>query len=167
MPEVFKNNENIIEVNQQWLQILKEEAKNSPSRRSRLLMHHKGEDVVQEMIIAFCKDASTPLHRSPKKSESLQVIEGNLLVALFDDHGKIIRQFEMGPLGSGRPFIYRIASVPWHMIIPLSEIVVIYEILPGPFEKIDDPLPMWAPKDATTHQILVNRLKEKAVAVGY
>jgi cupin fold WbuC family metalloprotein len=144
MPEVFKNSENLIEINEDWLVRLKNEAKNSPNLRARLLMHRSGDDTVQEMIIAFCKGASTPVHRSPTKSESLQVLEGAVRVILFDENGKKTHQFDMGPLGSGKTFIYRIGNVPWHQIIPLTDVVVIHESLQGPFEKIDDPAPAWA-----------------------
>ena len=158
MPDVFKNNENLIQVGEDWIERLKKEAKESPNRRARLLMHHSGDDLVQEMIIAFCKDSNSLVHRSLKKSESLQVLEGRILVAVFDDDGNIKNQFEMAPLGSGNTFIYRIGSVPWHIIIPLSDIVVIHESLQGPFEKIDDPLPHWAPKDSLSRKEFIEEI---------
>lgn len=158
MAEVFKNNEDLIEVNQQWLDYLKEEAKKSPNRRARLLMHHSLQDPVQEMIIAFCKDSTVTVHRTPKRSESLQVVEGEVLIVMFDEGGNITHRFEMGPLGSGKTFIYRIKSVPWHMVIPLTDIVVIHESLQGPFEKVDECFPTWIPQDTLSNKIFIDHI---------
>ncbi|EKD91815.1 MAG: hypothetical protein ACD_29C00360G0003 [uncultured bacterium] len=163
---IFRNTENIISIDHSWLERLKEEARNSPNYRSRLLMHTAEKDAVQEMIIAVCKQADSPLHRSLERSESLQVLEGKVLVAIFDEKGKITNRFEMGPIGSGNIFIYRITSVPWHIIIPLTEVVVIHESLQGPFQKVVDPLPSWAPHDPISNKAFIeNILKNNAVLV--
>lgn len=162
---IFNNPDNIITIGSDWLERLKAEAKNSLNYRARLLMHHSEKDPVQEMIIAFCKQAESPLHRSVNKSESLQVLEGKILVALFDEQGKMMHRFEMGPVGSGEIFIYRIGSVPWHIIIPLTEMVVIHESLPGPFEKIVDLLPSWAPNNAASHRIFIDDIVKNQTVI--
>jgi cupin fold WbuC family metalloprotein len=158
MPDVYKNDNNLLFVGQDWLTTLKEDAQKSSNHRSRLCLHTSGEDLVQEMIIAFCKEASAPVHRSLSNSESLQVLEGEVLLALFDESGNITDRIEMGALGSGKIFMYRIGSVPWHVIIAKSDIVVIHEALQGPFAKVDNPTPSWVPKDAAEYQGFLNSI---------
>ncbi len=147
MPEVFKNTDNLIIVDQNWITRLKEEAKKSTNRRARLLMHRSHDDLVQEMLIIFCKDCIITPNRSIGKSESLQVIEGEVVVVVFDDEGRVAERIEMGPPGSNMAFMYRLCSAPWHSMIPMSEFVVIHEALEGPFVKSEDLLPSWVPEE--------------------
>ena len=57
MPTVFHNQDNILEVREDWLSRLKEEAAQAERRRARLCLHMSESDSIQEMLIAFCSDA--------------------------------------------------------------------------------------------------------------
>ena len=53
----------------------------------------------------------------------------------FDDHGKVTNKYDMEPLGkSANPFMYRFNKCEWHTMVALSDIVLVHEILEGPFE---------------------------------
>jgi len=133
MPEVFRNDKDIVEVGDDWIARLKQAAAESPLRRSRLCLHRNNDDHVQEMIIALCKDVLFRPHRHMKKSESFHIIEGELYVLIFDDNGKIIRTIHMGPPGSGRMFCYRLSMSAWHAILPRSKYIIFHETTEGPF----------------------------------
>ena len=147
MPDVFKNTENFIAINHEWLIRLKEEAHKSSKRLSRLCMHTSTDDRVQEMLIAFCRDCLIPLNQNFGKSESLIVIEGEMLLILFDEKGNVVNRIKMGTRDSGRPFMYRLCSASWHTMIPLSECVIVHECIEGPFVKSQTPLPAWIPTE--------------------
>ena len=157
MPSVFPNEEDILEIRADWIARLKEAAKDTPRRRARLNMHRSSEDPVQEMLIVFCRDSVLPPHKNANKSESFHVVEGNLDVVIFDDNGKVIRKINMGPLGSGRTFIYRLTTDPWHTVVPLSEFVVIHEITRGPFKPTDTLFPSWAPEEGPAVKAFLDR----------
>ena len=163
MPEVIKNSEELLFINNELVDQIIGEAKQSQRHMARLLMHFDHEDPVQEMLIAMGRDCAVMPNRSVGRSESLQVVKGELLLIVFDDDGKVVQRVKMGPVGSGEVFLYRLSSTPWHTMIPLSEIVVVHEALQGPFNNSSEPLPDWVPGDS---QDLKQFLKEIETQVG-
>ena len=163
MPEVFKNTENFIRVQEDWLTRLKQEAQQSPKRLARLCMHRNTEDVVQEMLIAFCKDCFISPNSAPGKSESLTVIEGEMLLVLFDDEGHVVNRIEMGPVGGSKTFMYRLCSASWHTMIPISEFVVVHECLQGPFVKSQTPIPGWIPRETAGLKNFLQQISLKSI----
>ena len=147
MPEVIKNSEELLFINNELVEQIIEEASQSQRHMARLLMHFDHEDPVQEMLIAMGRDCTVIPNRSPGRSESLQIVKGELLLIVFDDNGKVVSRVEMGPSGSDKVFIYRLSSTPWHTMIPLSEIIVVHEVIEGPFSNSSDPMPDWVPEN--------------------
>jgi cupin fold WbuC family metalloprotein len=145
MPEVFRNSDEIVTVGPEWLQRLKDAARNSPLRRSRLCLHRADQDTIQEMIIVLMKDVLFRPHRHIDKSESFHIIEGELYVLLFTEAGRPMRAIHMGPASSGRTFCYRLSVPAWHAILPISETVVMHETTRGPFVAGEAAFASWAP----------------------
>ena len=125
-------------------------------------MHLSHEDPVQEMLIAMCRDCVVSPNCSISESESLQLVEGELLLVVFDQNGEVIQQVEMGSIGSGKPFLYRLSSTPWHTMIPLTEMVVVHEILQGPFKNSSNAIPDWIPSDATRMKSFMDEIISQA-----
>ena len=163
MPEVIKNSEELLFINNELVEQIIEEASQSQRHMARLLMHFDHEDPVQEMLIALGRNCPVMPNRSVGRSESLQVVQGELLLIIFDDNGNVVKRVEMRPAGSDKVFLYRLSSTPWHTMIPLSEIVVVHEALQGPFNNSSEPLPDWVPGDS---QDLKQFLKEIKAQVG-
>ena len=163
MPEVIKNSEELLFINNDLVEQIIEEASQSQRHMARLLMHFDHEDPVQEMLIAMGRNCAVMPNRSVGRSESLQVVQGELLLIIFDDNGNVVKRVEMRPAGSDKVFLYRLSSTPWHTMIPLSEIVVVHEALQGPFNNSSEPLPDWVPGDS---QDLKQFLKEIETQVG-
>ena len=147
MPEVIKNSKELLFINNELVDQIIGEAKQSQRHMARLLMHFDHEDPVQEMLIAMGRDCAVMPNRSPGRSESLQVVKGELLLIVFDDNGNVLKRIEMGPYGSDKTFLYRLSSTPWHTMIPLSKIVVVHEVIEGPFSNSSDPMPDWVPEN--------------------
>ena len=158
MPEVIKNNSDILFVNHEMIEEIKHEALQSSRHMARLLMHLSHEDTVQEMLIAMGRECVVTPNSAAGKSESLQIIEGRLLLVIFDMDGNIVRQEEMAPSGNNCASIYRLNSTPWHTMIPLTEMVVVHETLQGPFESSSEPLPNWIPSDNNSMKKFIQEL---------
>ena len=158
MPTVFHNQDNILEVREEWLNRLKQEAKESERSRARLCLHMSESDSIQEMLIVFCRDAQIKPHRTLNKSESLSVLEGELRIIMFHDTGSVDRSFEMGPPGGDHAFMARFSTGPWYTYVPLSEFVVIHEITRGPFESADTVYPDWAPNEGPELRAFLDRV---------
>jgi cupin fold WbuC family metalloprotein len=147
MSTAFFIDQDIIEINQTQLEELKLSAANAPLRRARLCLHQTHDDRVQEMVIAFCRDTYNRPHRHRNKTESFHVIEGDLLIIFFDDHGRVLRRIRMGPYRDRQTFLYRLSNSLWHTVVPLSEFVIIHETTTGPFIKGETEFAPWGPED--------------------
>lgn len=108
-------------------------AKKAELRRARYCAHPDHNSMVQEMIIAFCKDSVIPIHRHTDKSESFHVILGEIDFQIFDDEARMIDTIRLGDRESGKPFYFRHEKGIWHTVKPLSRYVVVHETSTGPF----------------------------------
>ena len=132
------NAADIIEVNRKTVARLKAAAAQSPRGRYRLCLHRSTEHLVNEMVIICGSGTYIRPHRHPQgRDESYYIIEGNMVVLIFDDSGQVVRQVEMGEYQSGFTVLYRLCSNLWHLPVILSEWVVYHEVLTGPFNKIE------------------------------
>ena len=155
MTEAIFNNQDILQVTPQLVEDLKEKALATPRKRFRLCMHHSLEDQTHEMLIVFHQASFMSPHRHPKgKSESYHVVEGAMNVYFFNDEGQVIKNIEMGEIGSGKPFLYRLSENIWHMPIPTTEWLVYHETYSGPFKKeYDVEFPSWAPQEENKKEV--------------
>lgn len=160
MSSVFRQQDHVIVVGEEWIERVKASARAEPLRRARLNLHHHESDVVQEMIIAFCDDTLIVPHRHLGKSEAFHMVEGRLDVVLFDDDGKVTQRVRLGAAGSGLPTLYRLNCPAWHLVIPLDEMVVVHEIASGPFSKDATSPPDWVPRDEPALAAFVRQLQE-------
>jgi len=150
MTSVFHNQDAIFEINSSWLLRLKQAASQSQLLRARLCLHLSSDDLVQEMLIAFCRGSYIRPHRHMAKSESFHVVEGKLIVVLFDDEGKPTQEIRMGAPDTGESFLYRLSSSVWHTVIPLSDYTIIHETTTGPFDPTETQVAPWSPDESAT-----------------
>lgn len=145
------------------LQLLKELAAASPLKRSRICLHRTSDDRIQEMVIMFARDSYVRVHRHRNKSESFHVVEGLLQVVFFDDEGRESRRVRLGPPGSGRPCLYRLACDAWHTVLVESDWVVIHETTNGPFVPGEAEFADWAPdgQNPTAAQEFLEVLRDR------
>lgn len=153
MSMIFSDCQESIEVSKKQLDQIRQAAMQSPLKRARLCLHCNHRDKVQEMVIAFCMESYIRPHRHLNKSESFHVIEGKLAVLLFDGKGRVRHQVKMMPLSSNYTFLYRLSSNMWHMVVPLSEFVIIHETTSGPFIKGDTEFASWGPYEDDTDKV--------------
>ena len=133
------NTEDIIEVNRATVARLVQLAAQAPRKRYRLCLHRSPDLVVNEMVIVGTRGTYIRPHRHPAgKDESYYVMEGEMVVFIFDNSGKVVRHVEMGEYKSGRTVLYRLSASIWHLPVPLTEWVVYHEVFTGPFEKDRD-----------------------------
>ena len=110
-----------------------EAARSSPLRRARINFHPDDSSPVQEMIIAMCRDTQISIHQHTGKSESFNVMEGRILIGLFESGGRLFDVVDLDA-DSGRRY-YRLDTEIPHLVSPVSDIVLFHETTVGPFEK--------------------------------
>ena len=136
---ILHNNADVFLFDEIWLADLKKLASEHPLKRSRICLHESLDAVVQEMIIVAHQTAYIEPHKHPiGKSESYHVLEGRLLVKIFEDAGRCTKSMILDQNSVCK--MYRIKGNVWHQPIPLSEWVVYHEVFTGPFSKDEDVL---------------------------
>jgi cupin fold WbuC family metalloprotein len=124
------------------------EAERSPRRRTNHDFHAGPEDNPHRFLNVMLRGTYvTPhRHRDPPKSESFLVLRGALAVFLFDDDGRVTARHDLG--GRGEPFGIDLPAGVWHSLAVSSDLAVVYEVKPGPWDPASDKeFAPWAPRE--------------------
>jgi cupin fold WbuC family metalloprotein len=144
---IFHNALDAVEVGRDWYEKLKQHARETPNRQARLCLHRSPDELLQQMVIVFHRDAVIPPHRHRNKVESYHLIFGDLDIVLFNDDGRPTQLVRMGDFAGGKTHIYRQELPVWHSVVVGSEYAAIHEITNGPFRAEERELAPWAPAD--------------------
>lgn len=140
--EAYFNQEKLVKVDEKVIEELKIKAKNNASGKYRICLHHNPTDSLHEMFIVRGKGDYGRPEKHTYTTESHTIIEGKLLIIIFDNVGKVKESFE---LSKEKIHSYRIDTNIYHTSIPLTEQVVYYETKLGPFPNEGNIFADWAP----------------------
>ena len=143
MSTVIRNTQDTIYIDKKKLEELKILAQNDPNKRARICLHKDDGEMIQEMIIAFCKDSYIRPHRHIDKSESYHIIEGRIEIIFYNDNGIEIDKVVLSDKIDEHPFLFRISNSAWHTVVPKSDFVIIHEVTKGPFNKDSSEFADW------------------------
>ena len=131
---------NITTLTLRHIRSIVEEAKQSPLRRARILLHHDHSSPSQKMLIAIFHDSVVGLHRHPThKTETYIPLIGDLEVNYVESevsHTMLVKPISLDELSA--PSVVTHHGGIWHQPKSLSEYCVYLEIYDGPFEKDKD-----------------------------
>lgn len=113
-------------------------------RRSvRVCLHDSPGSSWHEMVILERDGHYFPPHRHYRhKSETLQIIDGELGVVVFDDAGCVTSSTVLGR----DSLVATVGSDCWHLTAAMSDPTIYHESKPGPFTDSEDrAFATWAP----------------------
>lgn len=113
--------------------------------RRRLCTHVSIEDKLHEMFVTYVKETYVHPNKHMGKDESLHILEGRADFVFFDEEGEIIEVVPLGAYDSGVNFYCRIPAGIYHTWIINSDVIVVHETTPGPFDRTDTIFAPWAP----------------------
>jgi cupin fold WbuC family metalloprotein len=145
--EVLYTDEDVVLVNEMDLAELKQLSLLNPRRRIRLCAHRSPSADLHEMFIIHTHETYVRPHRHFGKAESFSIIEGEVDVVLFHDDGRIRQLIQMGSMGSGLPFYYRLSDPIYHTLVIRSRFLVFHEVTSGPFKREQTEYAAWSPAD--------------------
>jgi len=158
-----------VAVGRDLVEMVKTRARAAPLRRFRYCLHRTTDDPLQEMVICVTRGSYFPPHRHPEaKSKSYHMIEGRLVMVMFDDPGNATELVPLGLTADCR-LIHRLALPVWHTIVAISEVAVYHECFVGPFRKdADVEIAAWAqrPDDAAGVGRFLSGLERLCAATG-
>jgi cupin fold WbuC family metalloprotein len=148
-PEVFQANAGTTTFSRSDIAVLKAAALNTDRRRARFCAHADADASLHEMLIVHPRDAYVRPHLHRGKDESLVVLEGEVLLVLFDAHGLPSAAHRLAAAGSSdRPFFLRTPADTYHTLLIQSEWLTFLEATTGPFDRADTIFAPWSPADA-------------------
>ncbi|MDE6851601.1 MAG: WbuC family cupin fold metalloprotein [Lachnospiraceae bacterium] len=154
---VHVNESRKLKIDKKYIDSLKLLALEDSTGKCKMCLHNDIREHVHEMLNIFPKGSYVRPHMHPFKTETQNIIEGKMLMVLFDDIGNILDKFVMEKEGV---FTFRLDKGIVHTNIPLSDVVV-YEVTAGPFMGKDDSVFMqWAPEpnDETGVREIMDRI---------
>lgn len=138
------NDDRKLVVNAKYLAGLKERQEGNPEKKCTLCLHNDTRERHHEMLNLYAKGEYVRPHCHADKTETKIMLEGKMLVVLFDDKGEITDRIILSS-GTNNNFMLRIDRMVIHTNIPLTD-VVFYESITGPYTGVNDStFPSWAP----------------------
>ena len=119
-----------VEVKDELIAELVEEARINENRKARLCLHPNAQEIMQITYLAFVSPYEDRIHCHPFRPEVLIPIVGEAEARTFDESGKLLKS-ELMIGGSGHAF--STDSGHWHSLRVKSTEFVMIEIGTGPF----------------------------------
>ena len=122
----------------------------SPRGRMNFNFHSGPEDNPHRFLNVMLRGTYVQPHRhlNPPKAEAFLALRGSGCVVTFDDAGAVTERYF---IGEGQPSLgVDIAAGVWHTVIPGSDVLVCYEVKPGPWDpSTDKEFAAWAPAEGS------------------
>ena len=115
--EVYYLEKNKNNITEQDIIFLKNQAKLNKSQKCRICIHKNENELMQEMFIIHTNKCYVRPHFHSDKSESIQVLEGEADLFIFDNLGNITDKIDLGCISSKKTFFYKIDKNIIHTII--------------------------------------------------
>ena len=135
------------------------------SKRARFpkLLHSPG-DEFNRVFNFIMRDSymQPPLHPNEEKIEKIHLIEGEVAVLFFDDHG-VIKECTF--LKKGEAELIEVPAFTWHTYVILSDYAISYETMMGAYNpETWKKFAEWAPQESTLGSLkYLDLLKREAV----
>ena len=118
----------------------------SPRLRTHYNLHVSHDESIQRMCMAMEPGTYVRPHRHPNTWELLLIIQGELLVLGFDDHGTVVARTQL--TASGEVVGVESPAGSWHAVAALSPATVVLEVKCGPYLPTDElDYASWAPPE--------------------
>lgn len=154
------NDNKTLKIDKEYIEYLKTLAREDDNGKCTMCLHNDIRENVHEMLNVYPQHSYIRPHSHPFKTETKTIIEGKLLVVIFDEEGEVLDKFVMEANGV---FTFRLDKGIIHTNIPLTD-VVFHEVISGPFVgKNDSVFPSWAPNIDETEKIkeYMDNIQEK------
>lgn len=148
--EVCFNKKKLVKIDKQMIEEIKKRAKLNANGKYRFCLQHSAEDSLHEMYIVRSRGDYGRPDKHLYTTESHTIVEGKMLVILFENDGRIKELFE---LSKDCYYTYRIDTNIYHMQVPISEQVVYLETKLGPFNEKSNIFPDWAPEPSESEKV--------------
>ncbi len=144
------------------IDIMKQNAQSNKTTKFRYCFHENEKAGMQEMLFLQGRDVYGKPHKHAEFAETQVLVEGKGVAVTFYENGDIKQCFKIS-LNDYR--VWRFERNLYHMIVPLSEEIVIFEAREGQFKEGSNIFPEWMPTSKEEvdrlYQLIKNKLEEQ------
>ena len=119
-------------IDQQTLDSLTAQAKESPRLRMNLDLRNSPADQSQRMLNAIEPGTVLPIHRHRTTSETVVCLRGHFVEYFYDADGRLTDTIDMVPGGT----LINIPAGQWHNLVSLESGTVLLEVKDGAYEPL-------------------------------
>ena len=121
-------------IDQQVLDALTAQAKESPRLRMNLDLRNSAADKSQRMLNAIEPGTVLPIHRHRTTTETVVCLRGHFVEYFYDGAGRMMEAIDMVPGGT----LINIPAGQWHNLESLESGTVLLEVKDGAYEPIGE-----------------------------
>ena len=140
--EAFYTTDRIVSVGRREIEALKAEVPNTARKRIRLCTHRNAQEKLHEMFVVYTAKTLIQPNKHLGKDESFHILEGSADFIFYTDSGDVLEIIPLGDQASGKTFFLRVPAGIYHTVVMTSDILVIHEATPGPYDRLHT---VWAP----------------------
>jgi cupin fold WbuC family metalloprotein len=129
---VYSTQESVTSISELEIEFLRSVALSSSSGTARVLLHGNPDEELHEMLIVHSAGHYIRPHINDRSAKSFFVLDGAMVVVLFNDEGTINDHIHLGRFGSGSGFLLRLDDPVFHTVVPISDTVTFLETTKGP-----------------------------------
>lgn len=118
-------------LNNQLLDSITEQAKESPRLRMNYNLHNSPEAKAQRLFNAMEPDTVIPIHRHPHTDETYILIRGSLKILMYDEKKTLLESIILNRENGN--FGYHFPKGSWHTVEILETGTVVFEVKDGPY----------------------------------
>ena len=140
----------IVSIDKALIARVTEAARESLRRRMNFNFHAGAADNPHRFLNVMLKGTYVQPHRHfhPPKAEAFLALSGLGCVVTFDDAGVVTGRYFIGD--SYEALGVDIGPGMWHTVVVLSDVLVCYEVKPGPWDPVTDKeFAGWAPPEGS------------------
>jgi cupin fold WbuC family metalloprotein len=129
---VYSVEDSIVSISSSDVDFLREVAENSSLRKARVLLHGSPDNDLHEMLISHSFGQYIQPHINNHSAKSFVVLDGEMVVVLFNNEGAISKHIELAAFSGATPFLLRLENPVFHTVVPISATVIFLETVKGP-----------------------------------
>ena len=122
----------VVQISRSEIDFLQDVAVNSSSRKARVLLHGSPDKDLHEMIIVHSFGQYIQPHINLDSAKSFLVLDGEMVVALFNNEGEISNYVKLGVSKGASAFLLRLDDPVFHTVVPVTTTVTFLETATGP-----------------------------------
>jgi cupin fold WbuC family metalloprotein len=123
-------------VDQEKMEVLLAESRQSQRKRASLCLHTEKSDLIQRIVMALQPETYMQAHKheSPAKRELFTIYQGEVVIILFTKDGEIANIYKMSP---NTIRTIEISAGVYHSLVALKPDTLLFETKDGPWESVE------------------------------